>query len=119
MGRNKYEHLRPVAQSDTPEMVKQKDHASRYFVAEHDRDIPTLDFHGMPTAGVDVDVENFLLDKFGQGQEAVKIIYGHGTGVMRKAVKEHLKRISSDLQFSIEAYREDSNGTYCLVLLKK
>ena len=100
-------------------MGKNKDHETRYFVAEHDRDIPTLDFHGKQTTGSDVDIEDFLLNQIGRGQEAVKILYGHGTGAMRKVVKEHLRRIAYDPKFSIEAYREDTNGTHHIVLLKR
>lgn len=119
MGKNKYERFSRAMQSGVPEEGHINKYETRYFVAEHDRNIPTLDFHGMPTAGADIDIENFLLNQIGRGQEAVKILYGHGTGAMRKVVTEHLRRIASDHRFSIEAYREGTNGTHHIVLLKK
>ena len=69
-----------------------------------------LDLRGMESleaiSAVDMFLDNALRGKL----ETVRIIHGKGTGVLRKAVREHLKRSKYVKQFRPGLYGEGEDG---------
>jgi DNA mismatch repair protein MutS2 len=69
-----------------------------------------LDLRGMESlealAAVDMFLDNALRSKL----ETVRIIHGKGTGVLRRAVRDHLKRSKYVKQFRPGIYGEGEDG---------
>ena len=69
-----------------------------------------LDLRGMLTdEGVD-ELDKFLDDAFLSGIKEVRIIHGKGTGAMRKAVHQYLKRAQHVKSFRLGAFGEGDSG---------
>lgn len=75
-----------------------------------------LDLRGMMTdeaiGAVDLFLDNALLGKL----ETVRIIHGKGTGALRKAVREHLKRSKYVKEFRPGVYGEGEDGVTVVTL---
>ena len=75
-----------------------------------------LDIRGMMVdeglAAVDQFLDNALLGKL----ETVTIIHGKGTGALRKAVREHLKRSRYVKEFRPGVYGEGEDGVTVVTL---
>ncbi len=66
----------------------------------HDRDIalaelaestPDIDLHGMTRAEAQRELDLFLDEEVVEGARVIRIIHGHGTGVLREFVAEYLR----------------------------
>lgn len=52
---------------------------------------PSLDLHGMDSHEAILAMDSFLNSEFMKGTEAVKIIHGHGHGILRASVHKALR----------------------------
>ncbi len=80
------------------------------FAAELRRDLPELDLHGCFTYEVQEKLEIFLYQQIERQEQAFQIIYGFGTGALRRVVLEYLQ--SQSLIAGVKEY-----GGKCLVVL--
>ena len=65
---------------------------AKFFKASLDNNLPQLDLHGFyPSEALDK-LELFLFDELNKKQDVLRIIYGGGTGRLKIAVLEYLKR---------------------------
>ncbi len=55
-------------------------------------DIPEVDLHGLRQHIGEQRVANFMRDQINDGARSVKIIHGHGQGVMREVAYEWIKK---------------------------
>lgn len=55
----------------------------RIFAAELRRDLPELDLHGLNRGDVDTRIDQFLYECHERNQDAAKIIYGAGKGILQ------------------------------------
>jgi DNA mismatch repair protein MutS2 len=62
-------------------------------------------------------VENWLDEAYAIGQHKLKIIHGHGTGVLRKLLREMLKKKSFVKSYGPEASNNGGNGATLIELL--
>jgi len=62
-------------------------------------------------------VENWLDEAYAIGQHKLKIIHGHGTGVLRKMLREMLKKKSFVKSYGPEASNNGGNGATLIELL--
>lgn len=53
---------------------------------------PSLDLHGMDREITRILVKDFIRDNYKMGNEKVIIIHGRGTGILKQAVHETLKK---------------------------
>ena len=111
---NKYEHLRPnKTEQNELEIIRQ----SRISAAERTREIPTLDFHGMQAQDVPFEIDRLLRDH--ADADAVKIVTGHGKGIIKKAVAEYLKELSRQPNPPFEMYYFSTKLPEYIVLMKR
>lgn len=79
---------------------------------------PELDLRGLMTdEGVD-ELDKYLDDAYLSGIEQVRVIHGKGTGAMRNAVHNYLKRAPHVKSFRLGVYGEGDSGV-TVVELKK
>ena len=65
---------------------------AKIFAAEIGADIPVLDLHGFyPREALDK-VESFVFDIYKNKQNMGRIIYGGGTGVLRREILQYLQK---------------------------
>jgi len=64
---------------------------AKIFAAEIGADIPVLDLHGFYPSEALEKVEPFVCDMYKNKQDMGRIIYGGGTGVLRKEVLQYLE----------------------------
>ncbi|MBT4120980.1 MAG: Smr/MutS family protein [Candidatus Magasanikbacteria bacterium] len=83
---------------------------AKIFAAEIGADIPVLDLHGLYPSEALEQVEPFVFAMHKDKQDTGRIIYGGGTGVLRKEVLNYLQKHPL-----IEDVVEE--GGSCLVLL--
>ena len=69
-----------------------------------------LDLRGMASDEGLLEVDRFIDNAVMAGLPAVTIIHGKGTGVLRNAVQQHLRRHPSVKSFRLGAYGEGENG---------
>ncbi len=62
-------------------------------------------------------VENWLDEAYAIGQRKLKIIHGHGTGILRKMLREMLKKKSFVKSYGPEASNNGGNGATLIELL--
>ena len=86
-------------------MYKRQEHKLRTLGAS-----PEVDLRGMMTdeavGALDLFLDNAVLGKLNE----VRIIHGKGTGAVRKAVREHLKRSRYVKSFRPGRYGEGEDG---------
>lgn len=114
---NKYDHLRPQNIVNSKEEARRIEREARFFAAEHDRDIATLDFHGMQLHDVEFEIDQFLLDH--ADSETLRIVTGHGLGIIKKAVGAYLEKIYKKPDSVIEVYKMSLNLPQYILLLKR
>ena len=79
---------------------------------------PELDLRGMLTdEGVD-ELDKYLDDAYLSGIDQVRIIHGKGTGAMRKAVHQYLRKAPHVKSYRLGVYGEGDTGV-TVVELKK
>jgi DNA mismatch repair protein MutS2 len=75
-----------------------------------------LDLRGMESLEAISSVDMFLDNALRSKLETVRIIHGKGTGVLRKAVRDHLKRSKYVKQFRPGIYGEGEDGVTVVTL---
>lgn len=112
------EDLRFVKKSkETPQ--KRIPNVSRN-VSVKDKIIKTeLDIRGFASDEALIELDKFIDDAYLAGLETVTIIHGKGTGVLRKAVQNHLKHSKLVLSYRIGTFGEGENGVTVAQLGKK
>ena len=75
-----------------------------------------LDLRGMESIEAISSVDMFLDNALRSKLETVRIIHGKGTGVLRKAVRDHLKRSKYVKQFRPGIYGEGEDGVTVVTL---
>jgi len=71
----------------------------KFFAAEIGAKIPTIDLHGFYIREAMDRVDIFLYQCIEKKSESARIIYGGGTGKLREAVLEFIKRSSLILDY--------------------
>ncbi len=102
---------KPWKQSKKKETIvsKGKVSISDYFMAAEFGACVQIDLHGQTVDLAIREVDQYLNKQFLAGERAVKIIHGRGTGVLRKAVHQHLASIPF-----VEAFRDSLNPSETL-----
>ncbi len=91
-----------------------KERELRVQAAELRKDMSQLDLHGMMPEQAMKEVDSFLDRQNMNGEDSVRIVYGIGTGEMRRRVLEHLKNGQS-----IESVKEDQQQASCIVIFRE
>lgn len=96
-----------------------EDSTSRFFAAEIG-EIPEVDLHELPDTYQGMQVtDQAIHDVFMQGEDALRIIHGRGTGKMREAIHKLL-----DVHKLVEQYQDSTRPeellgvTYALLVKK-
>ena len=77
---------------------------------------PTLDLRGKRAEEVASELERFLDDAILLSQGELKILHGKGEGVLRKIVREHLKKVRQVASFADEHVERGGDGITVVVL---
>ena len=72
--------------------------------------LPEIDLRGMNAEEALLEVDQFIDSCVLSGVHQVTIIHGKGTGVLREAVQQHLKKHKSVKSFRLGAYGEGETG---------
>ncbi len=89
----------------------------RYFLAEADQHIPMLDLHGKTREETLFEIEQFI--SFHKDEDAVRIIYGHGKGILGNAVRQYLNGLSRQQKNPVLGFRVEKAAASCVILMKK
>ena len=79
-----------------PHPVRQKDKAARVSPrrpVRADGGRREIDMHGLRVEEMLSRLEQFLNDALLEGCEEVRVVHGHGSGALRKALHQHLKKM--------------------------
>ena len=69
-----------------------------------------LDLRGQTTEEALLEVDRFIDNAVLTGVERVTIIHGKGTGALRAAIQQHLRRHPSVKEFRLGSYGEGETG---------
>ena len=69
-----------------------------------------LDLRGETASEALLDLDNFIDGALLSGIQMLTVIHGKGTGVLRKAVQEHLRRHPSVKSYRLGTFGEGENG---------
>ena len=69
-----------------------------------------LDLRGETASEALLDLDNFIDGALLSGIHMLTVIHGKGTGVLRKAVQEHLRRHPSVKSYRLGTFGEGENG---------
>lgn len=95
------------------ERIDERDLEAKIFAAEMRENLPSLDLHPpVDPSQVEILVDQFLYKNLQENEDAVAIIYGAGTGRLKKIVLEILAK------HPLVTVVKDKSG-HCLVLLEK
>jgi DNA-nicking Smr family endonuclease len=79
----------------------------------HQEEMPELDLHRLRAHIAETRIQSYMLDKMRDGVPAVRIIHGHGEGVMEDVAKKWIEAHQSAI-----ASTEPGNG-FIVVRLKR
>lgn len=68
-----------------------QDIESELFAAELGADVPEVDLHGLDANVAEMEVESLLQQAFMNGDRVVRIVHGHGQGVLRDQIRGQLR----------------------------
>lgn len=85
------------------------------LAAEMDSQCPEVDLHGKTRDDVGIEIDRLI--ETNVGEDAVRIIYGGGTGVLETAVIVYLKQLQREKK--IKGFKVGSGGVSCVVTLLK
>lgn len=91
-----------------PERISQpapNDHEMTAFAAELNEDVPQVDLHGQTVDQAVHALDQALNHAFMHGDEALRVLHGRGSGVLRKAVHDFLRQ-----QTQLVAYFRDADA---------
>jgi len=78
-------------------------------VAERDVSVPLeIDVRGRRAQEIEPEIERYINDSYMGGMEKLRVIHGHGTGALRKAVRDQLE--AHPLVASIASAAKDQGG---------
>ena len=69
-----------------------------------------LDLRGKRAGDALIDLEEFMDKAVRDGLSSIRVIHGKGTGALRNAVREHLRRHPLARSFEPEARERGGNG---------
>lgn len=79
--------------------------------SRENRSVPgEIDIRGMASDEAIIELDRYIDNAVLSGITDIRIIHGKGTGVLRKAVQEHLKRHKSIAGFRLGVFGEGENG---------
>jgi DNA mismatch repair protein MutS2 len=78
--------------------------------------VPTLDIRGKRVEEVSIILDQFLDDAILLGQGELKILHGKGEGVLRKVIREQLKKVKEVASFKDEHVDRGGDGITVVVL---
>ena len=64
---------------------------ARLFAAEIGGSVPEIDLHGMDREDALLEVESIIQQAFMSGENVVRIITGHGKGILRREIQHALR----------------------------
>lgn len=72
----------------------------------HDRkdEGATIDLHGSTADDAETEIDRFVNEQVMEGNDLVKIIHGHGKGILKRRVEDWLKRNTDVLVESYESF---------------
>ena len=97
-----------LLENESAEIKKFIDKTRREF--KNTSQSPELDLRGMDSLEATAVLTNFLDNAFMANLTQVRIIHGKGTGVLRKAVQEELKRNKHVKRYRLGVYGEGEDG---------
>ena len=72
--------------------------------------LPEIDLRGMNAEEALIEVDSFIDNAVLNGIHQVTLIHGKGTGVLREAVQQHLKRHKSVRTYRLGVFGEGETG---------
>ena len=107
----KLESLRLVEDSQQVTVNNQRVRVNNKTASRQHANIKTeLDIRGMAADDGILEVDRFLDAAVMSGLQTVSIIHGKGTGILRSAVQQHLRRHKSVRTFRLGTYGEGESG---------
>lgn len=70
--------------------------------------LPSLDLHGYDRESARVAINDFINDNIKMKKDIVLIIHGRGTGILKKATHETLKKNKKVKEFQIDFFNQGS-----------
>lgn len=77
--------------------------------------LPTLDLHGVDREYARILINDFIFDNYRAKNDKIIIVHGNGSGIIKKATQETLKKNKYVLQYKIDNF----NVGETIVRLKK
>lgn len=97
----------PVAKATKP----RKTRTVSGVTSRENRSVPgEIDIRGMASDEAIIELDRYIDNAVLSGITDIRIIHGKGTGVLRKAVQEHLKRHKSISGYRLGVFGEGENG---------
>ncbi|EKD79688.1 MAG: hypothetical protein ACD_41C00001G0003 [uncultured bacterium] len=84
-------------------------------LAAFDRSLPQVDFHGLTRGDVPFEIDRLVRENPGR---CVRIIYGHGRGIMANEVMSYVHRMQIRRNSPVLGLREDANMASVIVRVK-
>ena len=85
--------------------------------SRENRSVPgEIDIRGMASDEAIVELDRYIDNAVLMGITDIRIIHGKGTGVLRKAVQEHLKKQKSIATYRLGVFGEGENGVTIAVI---
>ena len=72
--------------------------------------LPSIDLHGYPREMIYVLVDDFINENIKLGKNKILVIHGKGTGVLRKAISNMLKKHPHVKSYRLGVYGEGGDG---------
>lgn len=82
-------------------------------LASIDPHLPTIDLHGLPRDAVAYEMDMFMAK---HPNTCMRIIYGHGKGILKNAVTTFLKEQKE--KGSIEDFTHEMSGASCIARVR-
>ena len=101
------------------EQPTSRDQEPTLFAAELSDAVPSVDLHGSRVHEAIAEVERLIHGAFMNGDEAVKIIHGRGTGKLKTAVEQCLRENKEIVAAFRGSSRPHEQGAVIVVALHK
>ncbi|NBS68837.1 hypothetical protein EBT31_07950 [bacterium] len=84
-------------------------------MASLDPSLPFVDLHGLPRDAVAFELEHLMYRNLGK---IVRIIYGHGSGIVKEEVLRQLRLLMEKKESPIEGFIQEMRDVSCLVKVR-
>jgi hypothetical protein len=84
-------------------------------IASLDPTLPFADLHGLPRDAVAFELEHLIYRNLGK---IVRIIYGHGSGIVKEEVLRQLRILMGKKESPIEGFIQEMRDVSCLVKVR-